>query len=71
MRTYEGFRVTEKYLVVGFVTGQGTTVRFAEVRVPLEELAASESLADGLDRWVRRTLVEKWSGLKIAEDPLF
>lgn len=71
MHEAEGFRVTKKYLIVGFIKGQGTTVRFAEVRIPLEDLALSESLSDGIDNATRRLLIEKWSGLALAEEPLF
>lgn len=68
----EGFRVTKKYLIVGFMRGQGTTVRYCEVRVPLEDLVLSESFSDALDRACRRLLLEKWSGVEIPDDiPLF
>lgn len=71
MHESEGFRVVGSDLVIGFIKGQGTTVRFAEVKIPLRDLLQSERFKDAAEREVRRILVEKWSGLPIDDDPLF
>lgn len=64
-------RATDKYLVVHFQQRVGQTVRHSTVKVPLDELAMSASVCDGLERASRRLLIEHWSGLEIPEEPLF
>nr|CRY97363.1 hypothetical protein [uncultured prokaryote] len=73
MREYKGgmIRTTDKYLVVYFTEQRGTTYTSASVKVPLKGLVLSASVMDGLDRAMRRSLVEHWSGLPIPDEPLF
>lgn len=64
-------RVSEKYLIVHFTAAQGTSIRHATVKIPLEELVKSASVAEALDRATRRMLLEYWSGMPLDDEPLF
>lgn len=57
---FQGVSVTDKYLTVHFVQEVGTTIRVAEVKVPLDQLL-QESVTEALDRHVRRKLILAWS----------
>lgn len=64
-----GLQATEKYLNVSIAVSNGAADQFGVVKIPLIWLL-SEHITDALDREVRRSLIQVWSEVDLA-DPLF
>lgn len=57
---FQGITVTDSYLTVHFIREVGTTIRFAEVKVPIGALL-TDDVMKVMDKTIRRRLVEAWS----------
>lgn len=67
---YEGMKATRKGLIIYFRIDQGAAIRFAQVKIPLEEIDAG-AIGEALDQRVRLDLLAIWSQERGDDTPLF